>query len=139
MLVDVFQTDSETVKTDPMVLPDAAARISEWEAEGPHELDAPSPLDDMAQARWQATGDLPRLFRFGNRYQILEKLGEGGMGRVYKALDLELDRPVALKTIRGDRSGPDVVKRFKQELVLARKVTHKNVVRIYDLGEAEGM
>jgi serine/threonine protein kinase len=61
------------------------------------------------------------------------------MGRVYKALDLELDRAVALKTIRTEKGrGPDVLKRFKQELVLARKITHKNVVRIYDLGEAEG-
>ncbi len=87
----------------------------------------------------QYSGDLPRLFRFGNRYQVLEKLGEGGMGRVYKALDLELDRPVALKTIRTEKGrGPEVLKRFKQELILARKITHKNVVRIYDLGEAEG-
>ena len=86
------------------------------------------------------TGELPRLFRFGNRYQILEKLGEGGMGRVYKALDLELDRAVALKTIRGDKSSSSEIReRFKQELILARKITHKNVIRIYDLGEFEGM
>ena len=88
----------------------------------------------------QYTGELPRLFRFGNRYQILEKLGEGGMGRVYKALDLELDRAVALKTIRAEKSSSrELLERFKQELILARKVTHKNVIRIYDLGEFEGM
>ncbi|MGH9334645.1 MAG: protein kinase domain-containing protein, partial [Vicinamibacteria bacterium] len=62
------------------------------------------------------------------------------MGRVYKALDLELDRAVALKTIRTEKGkGPEILKRFKQELILARKITHKNVVRIYDLGEAEGV
>ena len=62
------------------------------------------------------------------------------MGRVYKALDLELDKPVALKTIRAEAGqGPAMLERFKQELVLARKITHKNVIRIYDLGEAEGM
>ena len=62
------------------------------------------------------------------------------MGRVYKARDRELDKLIALKTIRLDTAeGPDALARFKQELVLARKVTHKNVVRIFDLGEAEGI
>ncbi len=121
LLVDVFRSNDE--KTDPIV------------ASGTDSGDGFTrfPTDT------QYSGDLPRLFRFGNRYQVLEKLGEGGMGRVYKALDLELDRPVALKTIRAEKGmGPEVLKRFKQELVLARKITHKNVVRIYDLGEAEG-
>ena len=48
---------------------------------------------------------LPRLARFGNRYEIIELIGEGGMGRVYKARDLELDREIALKVIRGESSG----------------------------------
>jgi len=66
-------------------------------------------------------------------------LGEGGMGAVYKARDREVDREVALKVIRPELTGhPDIVRRFKQELILARQVTHKNVVRIFDLGEAEG-
>src|SRR2546427_2767344 len=74
------------------------------------------------------------------RYEILEILGEGGMGAVYKAMDRELSRPVALKVIRPDLAGNQAnLDRFKQELLLAREVTHKNVIRIYDLGEAEGM
>src|SRR5438445_4384912 len=74
------------------------------------------------------------------RYEILEILGEGGMGAVYKAMDPELGRPVALKVIRPDLAGNQaILDRFKQELLLAREVTHKNVIRIYDLGEAEGM
>ena len=61
------------------------------------------------------------------------------MGAVYKARDREVDREVALKVIRPELTGhPDIVRRFKQELILARQVTHKNVVRIFDLGEAEG-
>jgi serine/threonine protein kinase/tetratricopeptide (TPR) repeat protein len=75
----------------------------------------------------------------GERYEILKRLGEGGMGAVYKARDHELDRTVALKIIRPDLAGhPDILRRFKQELILARQVTHKNVVRIFDLGSADG-
>ena len=76
----------------------------------------------------------------GGRYEILQKLGEGGMGAVYKAQDQEVNRLVALKVIRPElAANPEILYRFKQELVLARQITHKNVVRIYDLGEAEGM
>jgi len=75
-----------------------------------------------------------------DRYEIIAILGEGGMGAVYKARDRELDRPVALKVIRADLArNKGMIDRFKQELLLARQVTHKNVIRIYDLGEAQGM
>ncbi len=75
----------------------------------------------------------------GERYEILKRLGEGGMGAVYKARDHELDRLLALKVIRPELAGhPDILRRFKQELILARQVTHKNVVRIFDLGTADG-
>jgi serine/threonine protein kinase/tetratricopeptide (TPR) repeat protein len=76
----------------------------------------------------------------GGRYEILQLLGEGGMGAVYKAQDRELDRPVALKLIRPEMaSNPSILARFKQELLLSRQVTHKNVIRIYDLGDADGV
>ncbi len=76
----------------------------------------------------------------GKRYEILALLGEGGMGAVFKANDRELDRVVALKVIRPELAGhSDILQRFKQELILARKVTHKNVNRIFDLGEADGV
>jgi tetratricopeptide (TPR) repeat protein len=76
----------------------------------------------------------------GQRYEILQLLGQGGMGAVYKARDRELDRLVALKVIRPElTSNPEILKRFKQELILARQVTHRNVIRIFDLGQAEGL
>ncbi len=81
------------------------------------------------------TGDV-----LGGRYEILQMLGEGGMGAVYKARDRELDRFVALKLIRPELSAnPAIVARFKQELLLSHQVTHKNVIRIYDLGDSDGM
>jgi tetratricopeptide (TPR) repeat protein/predicted Ser/Thr protein kinase len=74
------------------------------------------------------------------RYEILKTLGVGGMGAVYKAKDRELDRMVALKVIRPDLArNASIVDRFKQELRLSHQVTHKNVIRIYDLGEGEGV
>ena len=74
------------------------------------------------------------------RYEVLSLLGEGGMGAVYKAKDVELSRMVALKVIRPDLArNRAILDRFKQELILATQVTHRNVVRIYDLGEAEGI
>ena len=76
----------------------------------------------------------------GQRYEVLQILGEGGMGAVYKARDRELNRMVALKVIRPDLAGNQaIIDRFKQELLLATQVTHKNVIRIYDLSEADGM
>ena len=64
----------------------------------------------------------------------------GGMGAVYKAHDIEVDRAVGLKIIRPDLAGnPAILARFKQELILARQVTHRNIIRIYDLSEAEGV
>ncbi|MBV8572401.1 MAG: protein kinase [Acidobacteriaceae bacterium] len=76
----------------------------------------------------------------GGRYEILQALGEGGMGSVFKARDREVDRVVALKVIRPELAGSqEMLQRFRQELVLASKITHRNVVRIYDLGLADGM
>src|SRR5258708_33872766 len=76
---------------------------------------------------------------FGGRYEILGVLGQGGMGAVYKARDRELDRLIALKVIRPElATDPAILLRFKQELILARHIPHKNVGRIYVLGEAVG-
>ena len=76
----------------------------------------------------------------GTRYEIISTLGEGGMGAVYKARDRELDRLVAIKVIRPELADrPEILQRFKQELILARKVTHRNVIRIFDMGEANGV
>jgi eukaryotic-like serine/threonine-protein kinase len=76
----------------------------------------------------------------GGRYEILKLLGMGGMGAVYKARDMEVERVVGLKVIRPDLAGdPAILARFKQELILARQVTHKNIIRIYDLNEAGGV
>ncbi|MCX6556178.1 MAG: protein kinase, partial [Candidatus Aminicenantes bacterium] len=76
---------------------------------------------------------------FGNRYQIIEEIGVGGMGRVFKALDKELQIVVVLKIIKPEMNdSAEAVERFKRELLLAREIIHENVIRIYDLGEMNG-
>jgi eukaryotic-like serine/threonine-protein kinase len=84
--------------------------------------------------------ELPPGTILANRYEILDVLGTGGMGSVYKAKDIELDRLVALKVIRPEMArNAAIVDRFKQELRLSHKVTHRNVVRLYDLAEDAGL
>jgi tRNA A-37 threonylcarbamoyl transferase component Bud32/tetratricopeptide (TPR) repeat protein len=74
------------------------------------------------------------------RYDVLAVLGEGGMGAVYRAHDRELDEIVALKLIRSELADdPEVVERFRREVKLARRVTHANVARTFELGRAEAL
>lgn len=76
---------------------------------------------------------------FGTRFRIEKLLGAGGMGKVYKAFDKELSRMVALKTLQPELvSDPTVIQRFKQELLLASRISHKNILRIHDLNDFEG-
>jgi Ser/Thr protein kinase RdoA (MazF antagonist) len=74
-------------------------------------------------------------FVLAGRYQVLGLLGSGGMGSVYRVHDTQLDAVVALKLMRGDWSRPAVMERFRQEVKLARRVTHRNIVRTFDVGE----
>jgi len=78
---------------------------------------------------------------FANRYVVLSILGKGGMGRVYRALDRELDDEIALKVLAPDAFGEGsfTVPALRQEIRLARKITHPNVVRTHDLGEFGGL
>ncbi len=74
----------------------------------------------------------------GGRYRVEEVLGFGGMGVVYRARDLKLDAEIALKRIRPDRFSPERRETLRREIILARKVTHENVCRVYDLVEVDG-
>jgi len=114
---------------------------------------APTFADDLASASTapvpnSVPGPAPRGIgpfrvapgqRFGDRYTLIEEVGAGGMGQVYKAIDGSLGKTVALKLVRA-RSGPQeqTSERFRRELMLAQEVTHPNVCRVYDLGEIDG-
>ena len=73
-------------------------------------------------------------------YQIIEKLGEGGMGVVYKARDTHLDRFVAIKVLPAEKvADPDRKRRFIQEAKAASALNHPNIVTIHDIDQAEGI
>ena len=77
---------------------------------------------------------------FSGRYDVLGTIGKGGMGVVYRARDRQLDEVVALKVLRSDvlKDDPTLLERFKQEIKLARRITHRNVLRTHDFGETQG-
>jgi serine/threonine-protein kinase len=110
----------------------------------------PSRWHPSARGGWsgqhhlRTTDPLQISEHFGVRYHIIRLLGSGGMGSVYQAWDQELEVAVAVKVIRPETLADpavaqDIERRFKGELLLARQFTHKNVVRIHDIGEIDGI
>jgi serine/threonine protein kinase/tetratricopeptide (TPR) repeat protein len=123
---------SSAPKSDPS---DAVTIVSPSGSRGDTSGSPPHPIFSHIGATIFHEGDV-----LGGRYEVHKLLGMGGMGAVYKARDMEVERVVGLKVIRPDLAGnPAILARFKQELVLARQVTHKNIIRIYDLNEADGV
>jgi len=76
---------------------------------------------------------------FAGRFEVIEELGKGGMGRVYKVFDTKTKEKIALKLLKPEVSSDDeAIERFGNELRFARKISHRNVCRMYDLGEEKG-
>ena len=76
---------------------------------------------------------------FAGRYQVIEELGHGGMGRVYKVFDTDIKEKIALKLLRPEIAlDKETVERFSNELKLARRISQRNVCRMFDLGKVEG-
>jgi serine/threonine protein kinase/Tfp pilus assembly protein PilF len=77
---------------------------------------------------------------FAGRYQVIEKIGSGGMGRVYKAFDTKIREKIAIKLLKAEIAFDEkTIERFRSEIRLARRVAHKNVCRMFDLGEYAGI
>ncbi|MBX3173972.1 MAG: protein kinase [Gemmatimonadaceae bacterium] len=99
-----------------------------------HEHRAPAPEPEMGAQYAPGT-------TLAGRYEILRMIGHGGMGVVYQVRDRELDEVIALKAIADHLMADDpvVAERFRSEIRLARRISHRNVVRTHDLGEADGV
>jgi len=97
----------------------------------------PKPPDISVTRTLEASiDDLTRGAIFAGRYEIIEELGAGGMGRVYRAFDKQLDEEIAIKFLRPEIAADKrTVERFRNEIKVARKITHPNVCRMHDLGE----
>ncbi len=101
-----------------------------------------APLPDADQPQYATTEITPVPVRelvpgtvFARRYQVIEDLGKGGMGRVYKVLDTEVGEKLALKLLNPEIAADEKnIERFRNELKLARTVSHRNICRMYDLG-----
>lgn len=83
--------------------------------------------------------ELSRGTLFADRYEIIEELGKGGMGKVFRVEDKNIQEEVALKLIKPEIAVDEgMIERFRNELKMARKITHKNICRMYDLNEEDG-
>lgn len=95
---------------------------------------------DLTETQFVPSVELKTGAIFAGRYQVIEELGAGGMGRVYRVLDRKLDEEVALKLVKYDiASDPKALERFSDELKHARPIVHKNVARMFDLNESNGV
>ena len=103
-------------------------------------MGSPSSLKEWATKSQRGTTSvvLPAGLEIGRRYRVKSLLGIGGMGAVYLVHDKDLDRDVALKLIKSDiADDADALERFKREIQLSSRVTHPNVLRVFDLGESD--
>lgn len=100
-----------------------------------------SPQDIKDTETMEATKEeLTRGITLANRYEIIEELGKGGMGRVYRVEDTKLKQEIALKLIKPEiAKDKKTIERFRNELKLAREIAHRNVCRMYDLNEEKGI
>ncbi|MBE3100384.1 MAG: protein kinase, partial [Planctomycetes bacterium] len=95
--------------------------------------------EDATEPSYTPRDELETGTTFAGRYQIIEELGRGGMGRVYKVLDKEVHAKIALKLIRPEIAADRAtIERFRHELKTAREISHKNICRMYDLGRDGG-
>ena len=127
-----FMEQSAGSKSGTVMDPDQTVSMH---FEGSHH--STSMMANRVREAMEAGDELPKGFILGGRYQLMRVLGRGGMGIVYLATDRSLDEIVAIKMLHVN--SPQIADMLKHETKLARKITHRNIIRIYDFGELEGV
>jgi len=102
-----------------------------------------TPLEDISVSKTETLQtpmeELTRRSTFADRYEIIEELGRGGMGKVYRVFDKKIEEEVALKLLKSEISADKkTIERFRNELKFARKIAHRNICRMFDLSDEEG-
>jgi len=100
------------------------------------------PVEDISSSQTKTAQtpmkEIDRGTVLSSRYEIIELLGRGGMGNVYRVVDKKINEEIALKFLNLAIADEKMIERFKNELKLARKISHKNICRMYDLGDLDG-
>jgi serine/threonine protein kinase/DNA-binding NarL/FixJ family response regulator/Tfp pilus assembly protein PilF len=123
----------------PFGMKELVARINAvLRRSGPQIPEAMKPFPRTDTLHWPLN-ELTRGTTFAGRFEVIEELGEGGMGKVYKVIDIRIKETVALKLLRPEIAADQkIIERFRNELKFARKISQRNVCRMYDLNEEQG-
>ncbi|MEO8800723.1 MAG: serine/threonine-protein kinase, partial [Polyangiaceae bacterium] len=116
---------------------DETPRVAEVEARMPPAPSIPHDIsEELSSEKLRTAAEQPMLY--AGRYELVGLLGVGGMGSVYRVRDIWIDEHIALKILRKDQGRSNrAVERFFREARLSRRVTHRNVIRIYDIGQLD--
>ncbi len=119
---------------------ETAVLSADPQGDTPTRLESPPKRNSTRPATTGGSGRFVSGTVLAGRYRIVGLIGKGGMGEVYKADDLELDQTVALKFLPDELSkNEEFLRRFRGEVRIARQVSHRNVCRVFDIGETEGL
>ncbi len=136
--ISALELGADDYLIKPFGMKELVARINAVLRRSKPEIPQAQRLSPRTETLRPRLKELTRGSIFAGRYEVVEELGEGGMGKVYKVIDKKIDEVVALKLLRPEIAADlQTIERFRNELKFARKISQRNVCRMYDLSEEE--